>query len=107
MRTQILVHKWAPRTVADPDLQIRRGGGHPVPEIRGGGGAGLKKFFSALQASAGGGGGSGPSGPLPWIRHSRPRFLALFCGHTKQEFSSICGAGYFLVAYIPYKNLPQ
>ena len=61
-------------TVADPDLEIRGGGGghpdptirggggsHPDPAIRGGGGshpdpeiwkgAGLKKFFSALRAS--------------------------------------------------------
>ena len=36
--------------VADPDLEIRGGGGgHPDPEIRKG--AGLKKFFSALRAS--------------------------------------------------------
>ena len=35
------------RTVADPDLQIRGGGGggHPDPEIRGGGGGGEKKLF--------------------------------------------------------------
>ena len=49
-------------TVADPDLEIRGGGGgHPDPAIRGGGGghpdpeirkgAGLKKFFSVLRAS--------------------------------------------------------
>ena len=36
--------------MADPDLQIRRGGGgHPDPEIRGGGPQ--KKTFSALWAS--------------------------------------------------------
>ena len=36
--------------MADPNLQIRRGGGdgHPDPEIRGGG---LQKHFSALRAS--------------------------------------------------------
>ena len=38
--------------MGDPDLQIRRGegagGGHPEPEIRGGG---LQKHFSALRAS--------------------------------------------------------
>ena len=34
------------RGVADLDLQIREGGGHPDTEIRGGGGAtGLKNFF--------------------------------------------------------------
>ena len=38
--------------MADPDLQISgRGGGHPDPEIRGGGGGVLKKFFPALRAS--------------------------------------------------------
>ena len=32
--------------VADPDLQIRGGGGHPVPEKKvGGGGQFQKKFF--------------------------------------------------------------
>ena len=40
-----------PRTLADPDLQIRGGGGpdHRDPEIRGGGVS--KKIFLALQAS--------------------------------------------------------
>ena len=89
--SQILVHRWALRTVADPYLQIRRGPDHPVPEMGGEGGCRL-----------------GPEAPPPpWIRHCRTRFLALFCGQTKQGFSSTCGAGYFLVAYIPYKNLPQ
>ena len=32
-------------TVADPDLQIREGPGHPDPEISGGGGGGVKKIF--------------------------------------------------------------
>ena len=36
-------------TVADPDLQIRGGGGHPDLEIRGR--PGLKKIFSTLRAS--------------------------------------------------------
>ena len=37
--------------MADPDLQIREGGGgHPDPEIRGGG-AVSKKFFSLLRVS--------------------------------------------------------
>ena len=34
--------------MADPDLQIREGPGHPVPEIRGAGGGGQrskKQFF--------------------------------------------------------------
>ena len=68
MRTQILVNKWAPRTVADPDLQIRGGGGdgggHPVPEIRGGE-AGLKKFFRPLRPQLGVGEGVGTPGPSP------------------------------------------
>ena len=48
--------------MADPDLQIRRGG-HPSPEK--GGGVGLKKNFSALQASvwSKNKGGPGPLGP--------------------------------------------
>ena len=61
--------------MADPDLQIKMGvgggGGHPDPEIRGGG---LKNFFFrplrpqfSLKISGEGGGGS--PGPLPWIRH--------------------------------------
>ena len=33
------------RGVADLDLQIREGGGHPDTEIRGGGATGLKNFF--------------------------------------------------------------
>ena len=50
-------------TVADPDLQIR-----------GGGGGVSKKFFSALHGliwskNKGGPGPPGPPGPLPWIRH--------------------------------------
>ena len=60
-----------PHTVADPDLQIRGGGGgkggHPDPEIRGEGGWSPKKFFSALQASVWsknkGGGGRAPWAP--------------------------------------------
>ena len=67
MRTQILVNKWAPRTVADPDLEIRGGGdggGHPVPEISGGG-AGLKKFFRPLRPQLGAGEGVGTPGPYP------------------------------------------
>ena len=54
----------------DPDLQIRRGGwgGHPDPEMRGGGGLPPKKIFSALQASfwsENKDGGPGPPGPSP------------------------------------------
>ena len=42
-------------SVADPDLQIRReGGGHPDPEIGGGGRGGLKiEFFLAPGPSPG------------------------------------------------------
>ena len=40
-------------SVADPDIQIRGGGGgcQPDPEIRGGGARSPKKFYSALRAS--------------------------------------------------------
>ena len=38
------------RALANPDLQIRGGGGLPVPEIRGGNRS-QKKFFCALRAS--------------------------------------------------------
>ena len=51
--------------VADPDLQIRMGGGgHSNSEIRGGG---VKKiFFSVLSKNKGwAGGGLGPSGSFP------------------------------------------
>ena len=46
---------------ADPDLQTRRGGCHPDPEITGG--PVSKKFFSALWASVWSKkkGGAGPS----------------------------------------------
>ena len=64
-------------TVADSDLQIRGGNGHPDPEIWRGGG-GLKKKFrpppqkkkiSALRTSVWSKNkGGGPPGPLPWIR---------------------------------------
>ena len=36
------------KTVADPDLQIRGEPSLPDPEIKGGGGGGLKKNVSAL-----------------------------------------------------------
>ena len=56
------------RGVADLDLQIREGGGHPDTEIRGGGATGLKNFFSALRASVWSKyNGGGPPGPLSWI----------------------------------------
>ena len=54
-------------SVADPDLQISVGPGHPDPEIRGGeGGAVSKNFFlSVLRASfwSKNKGGPGPPGP--------------------------------------------
>lgn len=34
-------------SVPDPDFEIRGGGGHPDPYLRGGGGRSPKKFFSA------------------------------------------------------------
>ena len=52
--------------VGDPDLQIRRGAGHPDPEIRGG--WAVSNFnFSALRASvwAKNKGGLGPPGAPP------------------------------------------
>ena len=53
--------------VADPDLQIRGGGGHPVPEKEVGreGGHSFKKIFRpyfGLKIR-------GVPGLLPWIRH--------------------------------------
>ena len=60
--------------VADTDLQITGEGCHPDPEM-GGGGAGLKNFFSALRASvwsknkreAGLPGPLPPDPPLHWL----------------------------------------
>ena len=57
-------------SAVDPDLQIKRGPGHPDRDIRGGGegGGGLKKkFSSALRASvwSKNTGGPGPPGPSP------------------------------------------
>ena len=55
--------------MADPDCEIRRGAGHPDPEIRGVGGDTVSKnFFSALWASfwsenKGGGGRAPPMDP--------------------------------------------
>ena len=46
------------------------GGGHSDPEIKGVGGGGSKKNFSALRASFWSKSqGGGPPGPFPWIRH--------------------------------------
>ena len=55
------------RGVADLDLQIREGGGHPDTEIRGGGRLVSKIFFSALRASVWSkyNGGAGPPAPSP------------------------------------------
>ena len=48
----VLGEIWGIFAMADPDLQIRGGGGHPDAEIgAGGGGAVLKDIFSALRAS--------------------------------------------------------
>ena len=52
--------------MTDPDFQIRGGGGHLDPEIRGA--QSPKKFFLALRASfwsKNKGGGGRPLGPLP------------------------------------------
>ena len=43
------IHKYQYLTVADPDLEIKGGPGHSVPEIRCG--PSLKKIFSALWVS--------------------------------------------------------
>ena len=58
--------------MADPDLQIKGGGGHPVPEIRGG--SGLKKMFFR------------PFGPQlgPKIRESGP------LGPSPESATAIC-----------------
>ena len=53
--------------VANPDLQITGGGGHPDPEIRGG--QCLKKFFSALLALFCSKNKGRRLGWGPWIRH--------------------------------------
>ena len=53
--------------MADSDLQVRGGGGHPDAEIEGRG-AVLKDIFSALRASVSSktkGEGAGPPGPSP------------------------------------------
>ena len=51
--------------MADPDLQIREGPGHPDHEIRRGGGGCPKKFFQSFvqqfSVTIRGGGGPGPS----------------------------------------------
>ena len=54
---------WA---VADPDIQIRVGPGHPDSEIKGGGPV-LNKNFLALRASvwSNNKGRAGPPGPFP------------------------------------------
>ena len=39
--------------MANPDLQVTRGGGHPDPEIKGGGG-GLQKYFFRPSKNKGG-----------------------------------------------------
>ena len=61
------------KAVADPDLQMRGGGGvHPAPEVRGGtGGCLKKKFFSALWTSVWSKNKGVPGAPssLPWICH--------------------------------------
>ena len=58
--------------MADSDLSCSShkeggGGGHPNPEIRGGGGRSLKKFFLPLRVSfwSKNKGGQGPPGPSP------------------------------------------
>ena len=66
------------KAVADPDLQISKGGGHPHPEIKGGS---LKKnSFSALRASfwSKNKGGPAPPGSLPWIRHCKETWSILW-----------------------------
>ena len=50
--------------VADPDLHIRGGGGHPVPEKKVGGGHSFKKNFLALLWSKNKGGGGARTPPL-------------------------------------------
>ena len=80
--------------MADPDLQMGGRGGHPDPEIRGGGSP--KKLFSALWASVwsknkGRGGGVGPSpGSTTELAASSLDFeQSLFC-------SKICEQGQYV-----------
>ena len=74
-----------------PDLQIRwGGGGHPDPEIRGGGGAaGSKNYFSTLWSSVWSknkGGGGRPPGALPM---DPPLSLQVKSIRKKNVFSQI------------------
>ena len=58
--------------VADPDLQIREGPGHPDPGIRGGGRQSPRKNFWPLGPQFSPTirvGDTGPPRPLPWIHH--------------------------------------
>ena len=58
--------------VADPDLQIREGPGHPDPGIRGGGRQSPIKDFWPLGPQFSPTirvGDTGPPRPLPWIHH--------------------------------------
>ena len=80
--------------MADPDLQLRwegRGGHHPDPEISGGGGGGLKEFFSAHRASVW---SKNKGGRLPWASPLDPplptplapavnKFPAIFFYHAR------------------------
>ena len=50
--------------MANPDLQIRGGGGHPDPEITGEG-RGIKKNFPALRTSVWSKNKGGPGPPPP------------------------------------------
>ena len=62
-----LVSRNPSNSVADPYLQMGRGGGgHPDPEMRGGG---LKKIFFRPQFGLKIRGRPGPLRPLPGIRH--------------------------------------
>ena len=63
--------------MADPELQIRSGAGHPDPEIRGGGGEGLKIFFWPFGPHFGLKIKEGPAPPAP-----SPGSPTVLCGEN-------------------------
>ena len=70
--------------VVDQDLQIRMGGGHSNPELRGGGGV-RQNFFSVSSKNKGGGVAVWVPRPLPRICHCTVGCFGLvhdcFCLH--------------------------
>ena len=78
VRTNILEFTDVRKPVADPDLQISGGPGHPNPETSSGRGGRSQNVFSALQASVWSKNKRRPPpGPLPWIRLCEPLWIRL------------------------------